>query len=317
MKKILLATTMLAGTAGFASAEVAISGSGVFGIGYSENAVANPFRDIDGNGVVTAAELAASDETYAIRETYLTFTGTTTTDGGLELGVVTTFGTYDTDNGIEDDGSTIYASGAFGTLTMGAVSEADQVAALDDIGGLAGLGVDNVAEVLTGDDPETLLGGELSHNVHYKYSTGGLTFAASTLLGKIDDSYALGLKYDFANAYVGLGYIQHDVAATGRDPSAVSLYAGGTFGAVGVKAMYSQHDLDIPGAAKLDAWGLYADYTTGALTLMAEVADNDLASDTAYGIGASYDLGGGAAFVGGIASVNDTNRAEMGLSFSF
>jgi outer membrane protein OmpU len=296
---------MLAGTAGFASAEVAISGSGVFGIGYSENGILNPL---------------GADETYAIRETYLTFTGTTTTDGGLELGVVTTFGTYDTDDGIGDDGSTIYASGAFGTLTMGAVSEADQVAALDDIGGLSGLGVDNVAEVLTGDDPEALLGGELSHNVHYKYSTGGLTFAASTLLGKADDSYAIGLKYDFANAYVGLGYIKHDLAAPfnfGSGPSAVSLYAGGTFGAIGVKAMYSQHDLDVPGLADLDAWGLYADYTTGALTLMAEVADNDLVTDTAYGIGASYDLGGGAAFVGGIASVNDTNRAEMGISFSF
>jgi outer membrane protein OmpU len=316
MKKILLATTMLAGTAGFASAEVAISGSGVFGIGYSENGIANPLDD--------ANPLTASDETYAIRETYLTFTGTTTTDGGLELGVVTTFGTYDTNDGIGDDGSTIYASGAFGTLTMGAVAEADQVAGLSDIGGLSGLGVDNVAEILTGDDPATLLGATtLSHNVHYKYATGGLTFAASALIGKEDDSMAVGVKYDFSNAYVGLGYIKHDVAATGRNPSAVSLYAGGTFGAIGVKAMYAKHDVDVAGAADLDSWGLYADYTTGALTLMAEVADNDLVDSAAYGIGASYDLGGGAAFVGGIANVSgaapnsDTTRAEMGISFSF
>jgi outer membrane protein OmpU len=282
----------------------------VFGIGYSEGGLLNPL--MSGGPLV-------DDETYAIRETYLTFTGTTTTDGGLELGVVTTFGTYDTNDGIGDDGSTIYASGAFGTLTMGAVAEADQVAGLSDIGGLSGLGVDNVAEALTGDDPEALLGGELSHNVHYKYSTGGLTFAASTLLGKADDSFAIGLKYDFANAYVGLGYIKHDIVAPtfGSGPSALSLYAGGTFGAVGVKAMYAKHDVDLAGAADLDSWGLYADYTTGALTLMAEVADSDLVTDAAYGIGASYDLGGGAAVVGGIANVNDTNRAEMGISFSF
>jgi outer membrane protein OmpU len=316
MKKILLATTMLAGTAGFASAEVAISGSGVFGIGYSENGVLNPLDD----------GLAATpiDETYAIRETYLTFTGTTTTDGGLELGVVTTFGTYDTNDGIGDDGSTIYASGAFGTLTMGAVSEADEVATLADIGGLSGLGVDNVAEALTGDSPEALVAGiEVSHNVHYKYSTGGLTFAASALIGKEDDSMAIGVKYDFSNAYVGLGYIKHDLMATATKPSTVSLYAGGTFGAVGVKAMYSQADDDVAGTADVDAWGLYADYTTGALTLMAEVADSDLVDSAAYGIGASYDLGGGAAFVGGIANVSgaapnsDTTRAEMGISFSF
>lgn len=297
MKKILLATTLLAGTAGFASAEVTISGSGVFGLGWSEDAAANPFGD--------------ADKTYAIRETYLTFTGVTTTDGGLELGVVTTFGTYNTDNGIEDDGSYIYASGAFGKLSMGAVDEADEVAALADIGGLSGLGVDNVAEALSGDSESGL-----AHNVHYTYSAGALTFSASALLGKDDDSMAVGVKYSFGDAYVGLGYADHQYDVVPADDfSVTSVYAGGTFGDFGVKAMYSEIT---DGLGKGDsAWGLFGSYTTGALTLNAEVADNDYSTKTSYGIGASYDLGGGAAVVGGIASVDDNSRAELGLSFEF
>lgn len=300
MKKILLATTALVGFAGAAAAEVSLSGSAVFGIGYSENAAANPFA-------------GSTDEAYAVYETYLTITGTTQSDNGLEFGFSTTIAAYDTDGGLEDDGSSVYVSGAFGKLTFGSVAEADEVAALSDIGGLVGLGVDNVAEAISGDSPEGVVAGiEVSHNVNYTYSAGDFTLSASALVGKVDDSYAIGGKYNFGNAYVGLGYAKHDTTA--GDAAVTSVYAGGSFSGVNVKAMYSTGDDALDG---VDAWGIYADYTTGALTLMAEYADNDLVTDAAYGIGASYDLGGGAALVGGIASVNDNTRAEMGVSFEF
>ena len=55
MKKILLATTMLVGTAGFAAAEVTLSGSAVFGLGYDES-------------------IAVGNDTYSVMETYLTAT---------------------------------------------------------------------------------------------------------------------------------------------------------------------------------------------------------------------------------------------------
>lgn len=298
MKKILLATTMLAGFAGAASAEMALSGSAVMGVG--------------GNG----------NDTYSLMETYVTFTGTGTTDGGLEFGLSATMATYDTDGTITstdddgddatfsaffNDGTSVYISGAFGKLSMGSVSEADDVAGLPDIGGIGGLGVDNVAEVDNGDS----LG--WGHNVNYTYSAGAFTVSASADIDT-DGVYAVGGKYTFGDYYVGLGF-----GADDNDyEHTTSLYAGGTMGAVAVKAMYSSYNYYGMGDYTSNAYGLYGAYTTGALTISAEVAANDYDSDASFGLGAAYDLGGGATVTGGIASINGGDlKWEAGVSMSF
>ncbi len=295
MKKILLATTMLVGTAGFAAAEVTLSGSAVFGIGYDES-------------------IAVGNDTYSVMETYLTATATVQSDAGLEFGFEQIFATYSTEDarsatGIQNDGTSVYVSGAFGKLSFGSVSEADEVGTLDDIGGLNGLGVDNVAEAYTGDSSA-----HNSADVNYTGTFGGFTVRLSTNLNGpadvTDSTSAIGLKYAFGDAYVGLGYVD-----TENFGSTASIYAGGEFSGVTVKAMYSELDLDAGGDG--DAYGIYAAYTTGALTLIAEVADNDASTDTSYGLGVSYDLGGGAAVVGGIASVDGDTKAEGGVSFEF
>jgi outer membrane protein OmpU len=306
MKKILLATTMLAGFAGAASAEMALSGSAVMGVG--------------GNG----------NDTYSLMETYVTFTGTGTTDGGLEFGLSSTMATYsshgekfmtdsvpdNTDpvdyitnfygNSFADDGTSVYISGAFGKLSMGSVGEADDVAGLSDIGGIGGLGVDNVAEVFNGDSL-----GE-AHNVNYTYTAGSFTVSASADIDQ-DGVYAVGGKYTFGDYYVGLGF-----GADDNDyEHTTSLYAGGTMGAVSVKAMYSSYN-DYWNDDTYSAYGLYGAYTTGALTISAEVADNDYTPDASFGLGAAYDLGGGATVTGGIASINGGDlKWEAGVSMSF
>ena len=295
MKKILLATTMLVGTAGFAAAEVTLSGSAVFGIGYDES-------------------IAVGNDTYSVMETYLTATATVQSDAGLEFGFEQIFATYSTEDarsatGIQNDGTMVYVSGAFGKLSFGSVAEADEVGTLADIGGLNGLGVDNVAEAYTGDSSA-----HNSADVNYTGTFGGFTVRLSTNLNGpadvTDSTSAIGLKYAFGDAYVGLGYVD-----TENFGSTASIYAGGEFSGVTVKAMYSELDLDAGGDG--DAYGVYASYTTGALTLIAEVADNDASTDTSYGLGVSYDLGGGAAVVGGIASVDGDTKAEGGVSFEF
>jgi outer membrane protein OmpU len=299
MKKVLLATTILTMSAGFAAAEVNFSGSAVMGVG--------------DNGV---------DDVRSIMETYLTATASGETDTGLSFGMESTFATYSTDDEeFTDDGTSVFISGAFGKLSMGDVAEADEVATLSDIGGLAGLGVDNIAEQYTGDSS-----GRESHDVNYTYSGGALTFGLSAHLGAAGegDGYALGLKYSFGDAYVGIGYNDDGVSAAAGDVT--SLYAGGTFGAVGVKAMWSEWNPDLAGAPKENAYGLHMDYTMDALTLSAQYSKSDaLAIDggdsEAYGIGAAYDLGGGASVVGGVANVTnadiDDTVWEAGLSFSF
>ena len=64
---------------------------------------------------------------------------------------------------------------------------------------------------------------------------------------------------------------------------------------------------------------LYGNHTMGATTLRAYVSDLDVTGlDTAYGIGADYDLGGGARVSGAIESdfVGDMS-ANLGLRFNF
>jgi outer membrane protein OmpU len=62
---------------------------------------------------------------------------------------------------------------------------------------------------------------------------------------------------------------------------------------------------------------LSVDYAIGATTVTAFYADHGT-DMTAYGRGASYDLGGGASLKGGLAKLEDTDTvADFGLSFSF
>ena len=297
MKKVLLASSVLALSAGFASAEISFSGSAVMGVGDD-----------------------AIDDARSILETYLTATGSGETDSGLAFGFETTIATYDTDGGLNDDGTSAFISGAFGKLSMGSVDEADEVATFDDIGGLSGLGVDDIAESFTGDSD-----GRETHDVNYTYSGGALTAAISAHIGAAGegDGYAVGLKYDFGDAYVGIGYNDDNVQAA----AVTSLYAGGTFGAIGVKAMVSEWDPDGAGN-NLNAYGLHVDYTVDALTLSAQYSTSELVNSIsgndyeAFGIGAAYDLGGGASVVGGVAQITDYDRDdetvwEAGLSFEF
>ncbi len=303
MKKILIATTALVATAGIASAEMALSGSAVMGLDYNDGAV------------------AGSSKTTALMETYLSFTGSGETDGGLSFGLSATLGQYAPHAGTYgDDGTSVYISGAFGKLTFGDVAEADEVATLSDIG-LTGIGTDNVAEVLSGDSS-----GGLAHNVNYSYASGPLSFAASARIGTktaalTNASMAVGVKYSFADYYVGLGYNDTDilVGVGARDGSTTSLFAGGKVGAVSVKAMYSMFDADSGAASDAKAWGVTGAYTMDALTVNVAVSDNDLPTNTkaSYGVGASYDLGGGASVVGGLGKVNNVTRAQFGVSMSF
>ena len=99
-----------------------------------------------------------------------------------------------------------------------------------------------------------------------------------------------------------------------------------TFGGVTLKAIYADGKNN-----QGDEWkqhSLSATYAVDALSLTAFVADdedllsNDLATASnvrAYGLGASYDLGGGAKVSGGYVKnrTDDTDAVDLGLSFSF
>ncbi|MEI2688029.1 MAG: porin [Cypionkella sp.] len=106
MKKILLATTILAASTGFASAEVALSGSAYMGL---------------------LNDFGAGDDTIFISRARVEFTLSGETDGGLAFGA--SFRADNARNGFglsanNGTAGSVYISGAFGKLSMGDVDGA-------------------------------------------------------------------------------------------------------------------------------------------------------------------------------------------------
>lgn len=297
MKKILLATSALVASTGFAAAEVAISGSAQMGFEYAEDAT-------------------AENETTVNNEVYVTFDMSGETDGGLSFGATTVYTVASNGDPANDD-TWVWVSGAWGKLSMGAVAEASEVATLSDIG-LDGLGTDNVAEAFSGDDTT-----KVAHDVNYTYSGGPLTLGVSANFSDTnvtDESYAVGVKYSFGDFYLGAGYADHSDLTAGGDHSATSVYAGGSVAMLNIKAMYTMVDGTLTtGEVDPEAFGVTVAYTTGATTITAAYSDNDLVSNTdaSYGVGVAYDLGGGASLVGAVGSINDQNKADFGIKMSF
>jgi outer membrane protein OmpU len=311
MKKILLATTMLAGTAGFAAAEVALSGSAEMGIWSNSAGDVAFWQDVE-----------------------VKFTMSGTTDGGLEFGAVIDLD--ETNVALNDDsGTTVYISGAFGKLTMG-----DTDGALDwavqDSGSLTSIADDHTTHnfyfAANGFDGEG--DGQVAR---YENTFGAFGFAISAeqadngigAAAAGDDIWGLGLKYtaDLGGTAVnlGLGYQKgHAGAGVNGDVIGLSVgaeLAGGFSGTLG----YLSYDFDPAAAVDFDHIGLGLTYTTGALSLHANAGRFDPsvgASDTTYGVAVNYDLGGGAVVQAGWGSdvspaVGDQDQWSIGLGMSF
>ena len=284
MKKVLLATSILAASAGFAAAEVAVSGSARMGLYY------------DG------------EDTYFSSRVRITFTASGETDGGLSFGAsvrADQSGQGGDFPNVANDDSTVYISGAFGKLTFGDVDSAakalvGQVSAV----GFTDLGSYNEVGYF-GNNPKTAM--------LYEYSTGALTFALGA--GQLgSDAYSVAVKYSTDAFSVALGY---EDEGFGFDDQTLSLGGTATFGAATVKAVV----LDSDHSSDTD-FALSVDYVAGAATVTAFYASHSdiyAGNNGEYvGIGASYDLGGGAAVKGGIVSLDgDETIADVGITMSF
>lgn len=280
MKKILIATTMLVGTAGFAAAEVTLSGSARMGVVYNE---ANAGNEVAFNSRARV-QFNLSGES----------------DSGLSFGA-----SFRADNAVDANqglAGSVFISGAFGKLSMGDVSSAAENAVGDLVGvGYTGIGDGNeMVYISTGDNEMAL----------YEYAAGGFTVYAS--VGQpgtgADTTYSLAAKYGTDTFTVSLGY---------EDIGAVDHIIGGasaTFSGVTVEGIYGRaSDIDF------DQYGIGVSYTADALTLAAYYRETDTAGVQAdfYGIGASYDLGGGATLAGGVSEINGVSQADLGINLSF
>jgi outer membrane protein OmpU len=317
MKKILLATALVSASAGFAAAEVTLSGDARMGLLY--------------NG----------DKTLYTARARVKFDMVGTTDGGVEFGAgfradqASVLSIAD-DNGngrIDDDeisiggatgntrmdAGTVYISGEFGKLTFGDNDSAANVL----VGHVSGVGLTGL-----GDLNELRYLGQRDTSILFEYSTGAFSFAAS--MGQIDgdnasnriefdgdsQAFSLAAKYATDTFSIALGWEDR------TDITHLALGGSATFGAVTVKAVVSDTDID----GDDTQFALSGDFAVGDATKITAFI-TDEGSINNYGLGASYDLGGGASIVGGIARADgsifsDTvveaeTFADLGISMSF
>ena len=304
MKKILLATTVLAATAGFASAEVAVTGKARMGV----------ISDAAGN----------VEFTQRLR---IYFTGSGETDGGLSFGGTVRNDQSGVGNTANGD-STVFISGAFGKITMGDVSGAtDSIVGQISGVGLTSLGTLNEISPLGNSKTAAL----------YTYSAGALTFGLG--FGQptgAKDAVSAAVAYSTDMFTVAIGYEDGvsgnakttTTAATYMDQNRLTVSGSTTFSGVTLKARVSSNDKrnTLAGQTKNTAYALSADYAMNGVNLTAFFTEgagyraSDFDGVEAWGVGASYDLGGGASIVGGVARANVAGQEaiyDLGVSMAF
>ena len=334
MKKVLFATTALVLSAGFAAAEVSVSGDGRMGFVY------------DGEDLQFASRARVK------------FTLTGETDSGLSFGGSFRVDHQDDAGGKANAGTagSVYVSGTYGKLTMGDVASASEVinGDLEAVGFTGGDSYGNTNEVsYLIQDGNNL---DQGSNALYEYSINGFNIAASMTDGSrnvcagavagsgslvdidgdgdldqvdcypeedADVAYSVAVGYDLNGYKLGLGYADNGTA------SEIVLSGEATFNEVTVKGIYQDLSDAGDGVTEFDrSYGLSGKYDMSngvgvqAFWIRREfetIATGDSEDFDAYGIGASYDLGGGATFAAGIADseFQDDVIADVGVKFTF
>ena len=305
MKKILLATTLLAMTAGYASAEVAISGSARMGIVQMRVGVIDPAGPdgILGTGDDVVGSAGSVEAVFSSR-VRIQFDGTGTTDGGLSFGA-SMRADQDGGNtsGTANGSSTVFVSGSFGKLTMGDVAGG---AGDELVGQISGVGYTGL-----GDSNEIGFLGSTATAARYDYTSGNLSVAlgtSQTTAAAGADKNSIAVKYATDKYNVALGY----ETVTGNNQ--VSLKVGATFGSATVKLKAAKNSI----AGAKTEYGVSLDYAVNpALTVTAFYTAHKTAGTNAMGLGASYNLGGGASVVGGIVDNGTDTLGDVGVTMAF
>ena len=318
MKKVLFATTALVASAGFAAADVTLSGSAEMGIIGGDNAPNGEvqfFHDID-----------------------VRFTLSGTTDNGLTFGATVDLDEIGDDGGIGipatpqfgDDVAehAVFISGDFGTITMGDTDGAFDWA-LTEVGIGSAIADDHTSHI--GYNGNAGLDGSSDGQIlRYDNTFGDLGVALSAELDDqvtdtVGTTWGLGATYNFGavsavDLGVGIGYQTNDV----QDIWGISLNAQFNNG---LQAVLNYSDLDGQAAGDNDKhMGIGLGYTVNALTVSANYGEYDLVgggTNDGWGVAANYDLGGGAVVQFGYGSDLDAATAgsqeqwSLGVAMAF
>ena len=327
MKKVLFASTAAAAMAigGAASAQgISLFGDARLGLGYNIFNDGDPLIDEDGD---------TPDDLRVVSRVRFGVNMTGETDSGITFGATIRAdnaigGAGDSvDPGLDDKGQTegsVFVSGAWGTLTTGDTNAADEqwVGDLNEVG-LTCLGCQNETVFFSNDGGfDGVGGGDERPTIRYDYDLAGFGISLSSNRDLSDIGVGGGWTGDFGGGSVTLGAGYYDFEGFGDvdDPFGIptgdgfsgnqwSAALGGEFGMFNGKLIYTSGDVDDVGDFDIGGAGLGAGF--GAISVDAYYFQIIDASDDfadfdglqSYGVGATYDLGGGARIEGGVGQV--------------
>lgn len=285
MKKILLASTILVGTAGFAAAETAnftFSGEAAVGFAYNvTTAIGTP---------TISSEFTAGMSTM--------------TDGGLEAGASITVSSAS--RGMVTD----HTKAAFGTVTTSGSSISDASVYLS--GDWGKVTVAYAANGVGTTDDKVAFG--------YSNTWGDFTveaeYAWMPLVG--DDTAMVKGTYAFGDYSVYAGVNLDEIGGWG----VASIDFGGSAAMSGFSLAVDANYAVAP--VSLLTWKATAGYATGPYSVEVFVEDDDGLNSVDFGASAGYDLGGGVSLNAGFVHDNDAgvpgtgwNVVTAGVSMSF
>lgn len=358
MKKVLLATTMFVAGASVAAAEVTLSGDGRMGV-ISSGSDDPTTPAIDEGGLAFTSRARVTFGLSGETDGGLQFGGSFRADNaggaaGGTAGSVFLSGAFGKISMGDVDGAAQMATGhvaGVGFTGNGDLNESTFIAA-------GGLNIDPATGQsadtgpLETTDPTVLYEysfGDFtvyaSHtNTRFTTVTTTVAGVSTTRLASNATAAAIGAKYKFGDYTVGLGYeklsgfiapnaagqalVSGAKPADNTDLDHVVLTLEGKVAGLTLKGLIGQASGRLAGvniktpANNGKQYAASATYTTGALSGTLFYADDSaLGGTAALGVGASYDLGGGAAIAGGWSRTKvagrDSSRADLGVTFKF
>jgi outer membrane protein OmpU len=298
MKNLLIASTALVASAGFAVADLSLSGAA--NVGILDNGVDDADAFFYNNVSVTAAMSGETDNGLTFGAS-LTFRAGNDID--LDVGDLATENNSEKKFSDDVDLGNIYVSGGFGKLTF----DRD--------------GIDNVHN----DD--------IQHDVMYEHTLGNVAFSATYNLNNENtagDEFSAKVAYtanpvtftfktdDSGEADATLAYVMNDMitASINYDTDGQTIEAIEAKKTT-VKAAYSNNGLTAHLALadeEDDQWELGLGYAANDLSVAAVIAENDGTGSTETDLTASYDLGGGISIN---AATNESGAFFIGSKMSF
>ena len=324
LKKILFASTTLVATAGMAAAEVKFSGYGRFGVGYHEDREQN----------VTDAAAGVSD-TILVSRFRLNIDGITETDGGVRFeGRVRLQADENNKNG---EANAAGLNGArFSVLYGGLRVDAGNVSgAFDNLANYYGNepGLENFIGQYSGVNYSFVgysSGGAGANAAFFQYAIENFKFGASFDPDvENGDRWDASATYTMGNIIAAIAYGETEgVNDSVEKQSLAVLTLGAELGDFSGTLFVADEDVNNSNGVRNEtksgtAYGVSAAYNIGATTLTFAYGDGSGDEDKRQiGVGAIYDLGGGASLRGGIgqSKTGDAEgimQADFGAQFNF